>query len=421
MIASAEASSYTLGIFGNANMDEDIDEKDVAYVEGVIKGTNAATNLSDANYDGKIDSKDIDQIELIMQGKEKNLTVVSKSGWHEYAVVTVQKPIKSVITRFFDSAEMLRILDSTNKIVAVGGNEIRDASLFFPELSKLPPVAGKRTGDPDYEAILSIHPDIFLPWSNEQREKLPGINMVSSKLYGLNSTGDIKKLGYIFDKEKEAEEYIEWQENCLNKINEQVKKIPEEKRPRVLVGIFRPNGAFYAYHGPGGNTGMDELMTMIPMNSVGKELQKGSEMDMEWVIKQNPEIIILVESLGPTIGGGPTFAGYQVDDPSQIAAERENVLNRPELADVKAVKEGKVYMMDYKLFSYSQSMIVGAMYLAKWIYPDLDLNPEAIHQEYLNRFQHLDYDLNEHGVFAYPPIEIDGGLAGIPDKYKGKT
>jgi len=110
-----------------------------------------------------------------------------------------------------------------------------------------------------------------------------------------------------------------------------------------------------------------------------------------------------------------------VDDPSQIAAERENVLNRPELADVKAVKEGKVYMMDYKLFSYSQSMIVGAMYLAKWIYPDLDLNPEAIHQEYLNRFQHLDYDLNEHGVFAYPPIEIDGGLAGIPDKYKGKT
>jgi hypothetical protein len=34
--ACAGASDCTLGIFGNANMDNIIDEKDVAYVEGVI-------------------------------------------------------------------------------------------------------------------------------------------------------------------------------------------------------------------------------------------------------------------------------------------------------------------------------------------------------------------------------------------------
>ena len=61
-------------------------------------------------------------------------------------------------------------------------------------------------------------------------------------------------------------------------------------------------------------------------------------------------------------------------------------------------------------------------YMAKWFYPDIfeDLDPEVIHQEYLDRFQELDYDLDEHGVFAYPPIEINGGLAGIPDRYKGQ-
>ncbi len=51
-------------------------------------------------------------------------------------------------------------------------------------------------------------------------------------------------------------------------------------------------------------------------------------------------------------------------------------------------------------------------------HPDLfaDMDPEAIHQEFLTDFQELDYDLNEHGVFVYPPIEIAGGLAGIPDR-----
>ena len=54
--------SFTLGIYGNANMDGTIDEMDIAYVEGVINATNASTNLSDANYDGKVDSSDLDQI-----------------------------------------------------------------------------------------------------------------------------------------------------------------------------------------------------------------------------------------------------------------------------------------------------------------------------------------------------------------------
>ncbi len=52
---SADASEYTLGIFGNANMDEAVDEQDIDYLKGVIDGSNPATNLSDANCDGLID------------------------------------------------------------------------------------------------------------------------------------------------------------------------------------------------------------------------------------------------------------------------------------------------------------------------------------------------------------------------------
>jgi iron complex transport system substrate-binding protein len=43
---------------------------------------------------------------------------------------------------------------------------------------------------------------------------------------------------------------------------------------------------------------------------------------------------------------------------------------------------------------------VGLSYLAKWFYPEKfpDLDPEAIHKEYLERFQGLKYQ----GIFVYP-------------------
>ena len=42
--------------------------------------------------------------------------------------------------------------------------------------------------------------------------------------------------------------------------------------------------------------------------------------------------------------------------------------------------------------------------MAKWFHPELfeDLDPQAIHQEFLTEFQRLDYDLDERGVFVYP-------------------
>ena len=51
--------------------------------------------------------------------------------------------------------------------------------------------------------------------------------------------------------------------------------------------------------------------------------------------------------------------------------------------------------------------LMGIAYCAKWFHPDLfeDFDPQAIHQEYLDRFQRLDFDVSEHGVFVYPPLE----------------
>ena len=76
MVVPGLASDYTLGIYGNANMDDIINEEDKAYTEDIIKGTNEETKLADANYDGLIDEDDISQIENIINGVETEITFI---------------------------------------------------------------------------------------------------------------------------------------------------------------------------------------------------------------------------------------------------------------------------------------------------------------------------------------------------------
>ncbi|MCX6676634.1 MAG: hypothetical protein NTU95_01645 [Methanothrix sp.] len=95
--------------------------------------------------------------------------------------------------------------------------------------------------------------------------------------------------------------------------------------------------------------------------------------------------------------------GYDEDDTAQIKALRDKILSRPELANITAIKNGDVYCFATDI-STGLSYWLGIVYMAKQLHPDIfsDLDPVAIHQEYLTRFQRLDFNLNEHGVFFYP-------------------
>ncbi len=125
----------------------------------------------------------------------------------------------------------------------------------------------------------------------------------------------------------------------------------------------------------------------------------------EDVVAQNPDIIVKLISYSDEAGG------YQLDadDTAGLEAIRAEIMSRPELQNVNAVKTGRVYVITSEIGStYSNScrVFLQIAYNAKWFHPELfeDLDPQAIHQEYLTRFQGLDIDLNENGVFVYPPL-----------------
>ena len=398
---ASEDDSLPLGIYGNANEDDTIDMGDVVYTKLAIFGKKPKTELCDAKYDGRINI----QTKLIILGKEKELTVIDHFG----DPVTIRKPVERIIVIRSEGAEVLRVLvDATDKIVGVATGMGKD-KLYFPELSELPSIGGWMRPGLNYEAILNLNPDVLITtarapsFTGIDKEKLPGIAVIWPDIdsperfkYG------VRRLGYIIDKEEEADKYINWHEGWKNTIKERTEGLPKDKKLRVLyLWHFEPGGDLITI------SKASRIHAMCCVIAGGKSISEDligtwPRVDPEWVIVQNPDIIVVQARV--------VAGGYGVDDASEMAAMRADFMNRPEFARVAAVEKGNVYVLRGDL-SNGPRCLAGSAYMAKWFYPELfkDLEPKAIHQEYLTRFCGLDIDLDEKGVFVYHPVEHPDG------------
>ena len=405
-VTTASEDDYVLGIYGNANEDDTIDMGDVVYTKLAIFGKKPKTELCDAKYDGRINVLDVIQTKLIILGKEKELTVVDTSD----RIVTVKKPLQRIVLTHPHVLETLRSI-KVPKDVIVGIAQDRYDRAFFPEFSDVPSVGWRWT--PDIEVILNLNPDAVIIYPSSMMDKTIEDVLESAGITVLRFHCNVaeihpeegKKLGYIFDKEEEAEEYLDWRENILNSIKEKVEKIPEGDKPKVYFETSFGTGKY-------GTHGLGEIFVK---SAGGRDIfagQTGSKVDPEAVVDRNPDIIVKTASW--EVGG----YDVDVDDAGGIAKleeVREEVMSRPELQKVKAVEDGGVYIVTVHLVSFYPVSgcrhFVAIAYMAKWFHPELfeDLDPKAIHQEYLTKFQGLDIDLEEKGVFVYHPEEHPDG------------
>ena len=405
--ATASEDDYVLGIYGNANEDDTIDMRDVTYTKLVIFGKKPETELADAYYDGEVDVLDVVQIKLIILGRESELTVVDTNGED----VTVKKPVERVIVLGDADADAMRILKAEEKVVGIDSS-LPEEYILLPVISEQPTVGDYL--DPDVEAILALEPDIVLGrhvLTYDLDEKLePFVAVVRLQLSGEAIVEEIKKLGYVIDKTSEAEEFCDWYEEHVEMIHGRIEGLSEEDKPKIFIEGFPHYKEYYTQNKDSAEGYICEMAGGI---NIAADNPSGV-VDAEWVITENPEFIYI-----GAMSSDPS--GYGVDGITGVKATREGVVSRPELKDVKAVKKGDCYCTASDIV-HSIQQFISISYWAKLLHPELfeDLDPEAIHKEYLDRFQRIDYDIDERGVFVYPPIEIDDGLAGIPDKYKGE-
>jgi iron complex transport system substrate-binding protein len=406
-------------------MDGTIDEKDIEYLQEIIAGSVNASPMADADFDGKVDENDISQVEMIINDSQENITILDGNG----KPVTVRLPVERAIVEHLDNSEMMMILKRTDKVVGVD-LAMSKSEKEFPDLVKKTSVSGfSPATDPDYEQALSLRPDLLLTFSNktaEKEEKMPDVPVVFAGLYYPNLinpenssfTDAVHKLGYIMQAREQAEEYIDWHISKIDEIKSYTANLAEEKRPRVLIATLPKEGDNSIFTYAKIDT-LSQMVTLAGGRSIAEDLPAylessyRIEVDPEWVIKSDPDYMIFITIvLTPPIG-------YDSDDISGISQALLSFKSRPEYANLTAVKNNQVYIINGNLRNDASKGLIGAAYLARIFHSDnVDLDPEDLHQEYLQRFLGLDYDLDEHGVFIYPPlINAPGEREGVPDSF----
>ena len=357
------SDDFVLGIYGNANEDDTIDMRDVTYIKLVIFGKKPETALCDANYDGRVSMLDVVQTKLIIVGKEGKLTLKDFLD----RTVTVKEPVRAaVLNSNFEL--MIYALGAYNQVAAVS-EKYREKYPLIKALIEagkipedLPKIGGSLWSGLDLEKLMEVSPDCVILWAYseadyervEEIEEKTGIPVIA---IDLDVIEDLDRamllLGWLFNKELEAEEII-------NRMREEREKVllrtdeVEEKVTTFLVYYLKDSEI--STEGKGGvNIDILERINTIPVT--GDIEQKYLYVSLEQVYAWDPDVIILFSMSKETLSP-------------------DMIYNNSAWAGLKAVKNGRVCDLTGYYYSKAYGWHPGGismrmLALAKCAYPDL--------------------------------------------------
>ncbi|KAF5418236.1 MAG: iron complex transport system substrate-binding protein [Candidatus Methanocomedens sp.] len=395
------ASAYTLGVFGNSNEDDTIDQKDVEYTASVVLGLDDQTQLADAKYDGEIDILDVTQIELIMLGQEKEITVIDVDD----RIVTVPKPIERLITRAPDDARLAIALGVGDKLIAseaavksclcpTNFGEYTEGCMdcYFEILDErmpdLPETSTRHTID--YELMASLNPDvIFTTEDADLFENKVGCPSVTFG-YGTNEYnydglyGQIELMGYVLGQRDESDDLIDFIESKVDMVRSVTDAIDETDKPTVY---FAPRGCSKGFYDPSEGRDFTRTVSLYePLDiaggiNVARDEPIGNlNVGIEQIIAWDPDYILVACSIA--------------EDKYAI----EIIMDSDDLKTVRAVQNNSVYNCFYPYCRGHppDRSLFNMIYMAKLLHPDEfeDLDLEAEGNEIFEAFLGVD------GVFT---------------------
>ena len=309
--------------------------------------------------------------------------------------VTIYKPIERIAVLDSYGAEAIRAIGAKDRIVGVA-DVVNKRTMLFPDLSELPCVGTYM--EPDAEEIIALNPDIVFvagAWQEKHLgDKLERVNIHSALLRFHEPEAvveSMKKLGYILDEMENVNRYFEWHDKYVDEIKSKVSEIPDDKKPKVFIEY---GGTMSTREVPGKGKGLNQYCTEAGGVSITAELV-GKEVEVEWILNQTLDVIVGYDRKGR--------GGYEIDDVSEFEAYRNEIIALPGFENITAVKENRVYIMTSAITG-GPGYILTHAYFAKWFHTDpfKDLDPQAIHQEYIDKFCGIDFNVKEQGVFVYP-------------------
>jgi len=313
--------------------------------------------------------------------------------------ITIYKPLERIIVTNSNAAEAIRVVGAQNRVIGAT-DSLKWYPTFFPKMHKLPVVGKWSAVEP--ELVLQLDADCVFTYTSDPspaylEDKLPPtIKVIRFDFFKPEATREeMLKLGYILGEEANTSKYIKWHDKYVDEIHAKVATKTEVEKPIVFLNndfddskterktyARKSGGISILCEEAGGRNIAADCVNAYPIIGMG------------YIYETDPDFVI----------GYSYRGGYERDKDTEMANEYEYILNLPGFDKIKAVEDKCVYTISSTIVS-SPSYLCGLANLAKWFYPDdfKDLDPQAIHQEYVDKFcGDIDLNLSKHGVFVYP-------------------
>jgi iron complex transport system substrate-binding protein len=318
--------------------------------------------------------------------EEQKISITDEDGRN----VTVPINASSIMCLSPGAAEVIYALGESDRIIAVTDDCDMPPALLEKES------IGTSSRDADLERIIELNPDLVIaktgslfPEEDEQKLVDYGIPVLRYRLLHIDAlTPMIEDLGRVLGKEEKAAKMADQISGYYDAILDRTETIPDDDRPSVY---FMSMGHF-DWTGNRNSTGHTRIVEAGGKN-IAADLQTiVPHVDMEWVIEQNPEIIVYSMSHEQYNATTPTM--------EEMEAKRDEIMALPGFENIDAVKTGRVYIMDIKMAS-GISELATMLYYARWLHPNRfqDIDPRAVHEELLKNY----FDMDIEGIYQVYP------------------
>ncbi len=294
----------------------------------------------------------------------QGITIIDQTGRH----VEISVPVERIVSINSGMSALICAFGDGDKIVG------RDSYSTFPSYMKDVLEVGKSSASPNIELILEKKPDVVVAdtmLKDDMREKLeaagvPVMMDTTTKLETLIPL--IRNIGLMLDKKEKADEIVSSVEHYCTIIDQRIAGLKPDEKPLVFFERRHPYASASAL-----SSYNITLVAAGGVNIAADEPVAHPKLNAEWVLERNPGVIV------NRISGDDTL--------EEMIALRDEIMSRPGLTGVNAVKEERVYIIKADVF-LALRYPVGLLYYAKWFHPDLfqDIDPGAVHKELIEKF-----------------------------------
>ena len=285
----------------------------------------------------------------------ETVTVTDQRG----VEVTVEQPLNSIASAVIPAPAILAAVDGSWDRIDGINKSLADAFEHgimynvYPEAADTP-IVSDSSFVPNMETVINIDPELFIQWGDQGDEVVAPIESAGISMLGLEygTQEDLEKwiqmFGEVLDQEDRADHMLSEMDAEAEEITEKVAAIDEPAQRAALLT--------YASDGMSISTGTDytqHIFDLIGLENIGADSTiKDGNVSAEQLIAADPEILFL--------------SAFSDTTP-------EELYNDPQLKDLTAVKEKRVYRTPIGMYRWQVPCAESSLFwhwAAQLAYPD---------------------------------------------------